>query len=115
MSLLKIRRQLLPLMIVLLLLPSVSRASGRWTTLTEDISPDYQILSDDEFTGEITMTFLGDCTLGGEEASRGKALGFFLRAEENGLEYPLRNISCLTLDDDLTVANLECVLTEKSG
>ena len=113
MSVLKMRVPLLPLLIVLLLLPSVSRASGCWTTLTEDMRPDYQILSDDEFTGEITITFLGDCTLGGEESSRGKALGFFRRAEENGLAYPLRNISRLTLDDDLTVANLECVLTDR--
>ena len=66
-----------------------------------------------EYTGEIRMTFLGDCTLGGEEKYRNSKLGFRSRIAENGLDFPFRELRALTLEDDLTVANLEGVLTDR--
>ena len=59
------------------------------------------------------MTFLGDCTLGGEEKTRNAAGGFIRTIERNGFEYPFRNLSVLTAADDLTVANLEGVLSDR--
>lgn len=107
------RKRLLPLLLCLCLLPCTAGASGSWTTLTEDAVPDYRVMADD-YTGEITITFLGDCTLGGEEKSRNSALGFVNRVKQNGPEFPLREMSRLMLDDDLSVVNLECVLTDRT-
>ena len=107
-------RRALALLAVSVLLPSAVSASGTWMTLTDGAVPDDVVLCDDDYTGDITMTFLGDCTLGGEEKSRNSKLGFRKRVEENGLDFPLREMSRLTLYDDLTVANLECVLTDRS-
>lgn len=94
--------------------PAAGMASGRWITLTEDSLPPDLVFSDDEYTGRVTMTFLGDCTLGGEEKARGSRLGFGQRIAENGLSFPLHNMARLTASDDLTVVNLECVLTDRS-
>lgn len=107
------RKRLLPLLLCLVMLSSAAGASGRWTTLTEDAVPDYLVL-DDDYSGAVTITFLGDCTLGGEEKSRGSSLGFVNRVKQAGLASPLHELSRLTLYDDLTVANLECVLTDRS-
>ncbi len=89
-------------------------ASGAWQTLTPDMADDYLVISEDEFTGDVTVTFLGDCTLGGEQKSRNASLGFFRRVAENGTGFPLREMSRLTLNDDLTVVNLEGVLTDRT-
>ena len=98
----------------LFLFPAAGPASGSWRTLVPDLAEDYLVLSDEDFTGDITVTFLGDCTLGGEEKSRNASLGFFRRVAENGPGFPLREMSRLTLHDDLTVANLEGVLTDRT-
>lgn len=66
------------------------------------------------YTGTVTITFLGDCTLGGEEKSREKSTGFIQRIAKNGYEFPMRNLRRLTQTDDLTVANLEGVLTDRT-
>ena len=107
------RKCLFPLLLCLVLLPLSAGASGRWITLTEDAVPDYLVF-DDEYSGTVTVTFLGDCTLGGEEKSRNSSLGFVNRVKQAGLASPLREMSRLTQYDDLTVANLECVLTDRS-
>jgi hypothetical protein len=59
------------------------------------------------------MTFLGDCTLGGEEKKAGQALSFASRIAENGMDFPFRGLKALTGTDDLTVANLEVVLSDR--
>ena len=107
----------LALICALGILAGTASASGRWTTLKDlgPVDPDAEgsWLVHDE-TGEIRITFLGDCTLGGEEKSRRSRLGFTARVEENGMDFPFRQLSRLTLHDDLTVANLEGVLTDRS-
>ena len=105
----------LPLLLCLLLLPfSRALAGGVWYTLSAEENPDRLLIPPPEYTGEIRVTFLGDCTLGGEEKSRRNALGFVRRIEENGLDFPFRNLLPLTAADDLTVANLECVLSDRT-
>ena len=109
-----IRRAACFLAAAFFLLPAAASASGTWRTLAPDTPEDYLVLDDDDFTGDITVTFLGDCTLGGEKKSRSAALGFFRRVEENGYAFPLREMSRLTRADDLTVVNLEGVLTDRT-
>ncbi len=65
---------------------------------------------------QIVMTFLGDCTLGGEDRLLHKYYAFDSAMEEGDYGYYFRNVSDLLAQDDLTVANLECVLREsKTG
>ena len=93
--------------------PGGSLAGGQWITLTgENAEQKIPSLAND-YTGDLTITFLGDCTLGGEEKSRNSKLGFVRRIEENGMDFPFRNLRALTEKDDLTVANLEGVLTDR--
>ena len=94
------------------LLPGIARA-GAWITLTDLEEADRLGGLVTEFTGEVRITFLGDCTLGGEERDRRAGLGFAARIAENGMAFPFRNLTRLTEQDDLTVANLECVLTDR--
>lgn len=98
-----------------LLLACVSaRASGTWMTFTADEVPADQAYLVQEYTGTVRITFLGDCTLGGEEKSRTLYRGFDRTVERNGYAWPFRNLSALTASDDLTVANLEGVLSDRT-
>ena len=108
-------RILLRLAALLLILPSAALPEGAWYTFTESDVPERLafLVDDADYSGTVTMTFLGDCTLGGEESSRGSAIGFFRRVEDNGTDFPMRYLSALTRTDDITVANLEGVLTDR--
>jgi len=93
--------------------PHGGLAAGEWITLSgEDPAAGLRVPVND-YTGQVRITFLGDCTLGGEEKSRNSRLGFVRRVEENGMDFPFRNLREMTLRDDLTVANLEGVLTDR--
>ncbi len=96
-----------------LLLPGAGLAGGAWTTYPENTKPENLGFMVSEYTGTVTMTFMGDCTLGGEDKTRGWEWGFFKTVEKNGMDFPMRALSALTESDDLTVANLECVLTDR--
>ena len=109
----KKRMLLLLPVLLLLLLPVSAAASGRWRTLTEALSEDELWLPVSEYTGEIRMTFLGDCTLGGESPSRNRSVDFAKRIQDNGMAFPFRELVRLTAADDLTVANLEGVLSDR--
>ena len=89
-------------------------ASGSWLMFSEDQIPEEQgFLVRDEYTGTVCITFLGDCTLGGEEKVRNAYRGFARTIERNGPAYPFRNLITMTGKDDLTVANLEGVLSDR--
>lgn len=66
-----------------------------------------------EYTGTVTITFLGDCTLGGEEKTAGSGKGFVKIVQREGYGWPFRGLLSLTGTDDITVANLEGVLTDR--
>lgn len=106
-------RSLCFLLFVLLLFPVPARASGRWFTLSDPESPELPAVSPARFTGEVRLTFLGDCTLGGLESKRRSSLGFVRKIEEHGPAFPFQNLKSLTAGDDLTVANLEGVLSDR--
>lgn len=104
---------LLALLAVLLSLPAFSRAGGVWLAAG---SPEALLLppeTSEEYTGTLRVTFLGDCTLGGLESKKNASLGFRKRIEENGYDFPFRHLLALTEGDDLTVANLEGVLSDR--
>ncbi len=101
------------LLLAALLLPVSALASGSWRTVTGDLSPEEQWLPVSEYTGEVRITFLGDCTLGGESPSRYRNIDFAGRIEANGMEFPFRELVRLTGEDDCTVANLEGVLSDR--
>ncbi len=101
------------LVILLLLLSAVSgRGEGTWLTLPETGEQGVKEKACD-YTGEVRCTFLGDCTLGGLASKKRSPLGFVKRIEENGYDFPFRNLRKITAEDDLTVANLEGVLSDR--
>ena len=93
--------------------PLCARASGGWITVSGEPSPEDGGFLVQEYTGTVRVTFLGDCTLGGEEKNRNASRGFVRTVEKNGMAWPFRNLAALTETDDLTVANLEGVLSDR--
>ncbi|MBN1777873.1 MAG: CapA family protein [Clostridiales bacterium] len=59
---------------------------------------------------QIVMSFLGDCTLGSEERLQDEPYAFAAAMGEEGYGYYFRNVKDLLELDDVTLANLECVL-----
>ena len=110
----RLRKGLLLLAVLLLPVWTVSAsASGEWLAFSGEDDPAELLCPVQEYTGTVRITFLGDCTLGGEEKTRNAARGFNRVIEQNGMEYPFRNLTALTAGDDLTVANLEGVLSDR--
>ena len=60
----------------------------------------------------ILMTFTGDCTLGSEETKRNNPNSFDTFAKEKGYDYFFANFREMFEQDDLTVVNLEGVLSD---
>lgn len=63
----------------------------------------------------VVMTFLGDCTLGGEDRLLTKPYAFAAAMEGEGYGYYFKNVRDLLAEDDLTVANLEVVLRDDTA
>ena len=63
----------------------------------------------------ITLTFLGDCILGGEEKDRRKPESFDSVAAEKGFDWPFSGLYNLLSCDDYTLINLEGVLKDDEG
>ncbi len=63
---------------------------------------------------QICLTFTGDVTLGSEEALKNKDFSFVHFAEEKGYDYFFENVRSLFEEDDLTIVNLEGVLSDSS-
>jgi len=60
---------------------------------------------------EVRLTFGGDCTLGGDGSG---ARRFAKAIRANGPEYPFANLLTLFANDDLTLVNLEGVLSDRN-
>ena len=65
------------------------------------------------FSGEVTLSFLGDCTPGGESKAANSRGGFVQTALREGYDYPFQNLASLLGSDDVTVVNLEGVLSDR--
>ena len=70
------------LITVLLLLFSIP-ADCEWLIPGEGDVPEEKGYLVQEYTGTVRITFLGDCTLGGEEKNRNAGNGYFLTVEKN--------------------------------
>lgn len=105
----------LSLLTALLCLPGlpVSRAVS-WRTFSPDAVPDDLGFLINEYTGTVRITFLGDCTLGGMQGSATSSHGYLKTVRREGMAWPMHGLISLTGSDDLTVANLEGVLTDRS-
>ena len=64
---------------------------------------------------KIVVTFIGDCTLGGEDRIRDYSFFFDTILKKNGYKYFFKKVQSVIAKDDLTVANLECVLSDSSS
>lgn len=97
-----------------LALPPAASAEAEWYVFSH--AP--QALTDVsmevcEYTGEITLSFLGDCTLGGESRFRSAERGFVRTAQREGYAYFFENLLPLLSNDDATIVNLEGVLSDR--
>ena len=105
------------LLAFLLIFPLTAVQADTWYSFTEDDVPDglaYTVLDDENgYTGTVSLTFLGDCTLGGEEKLVNSRYGFVKTVAENGVSWPFRNLLAVTGQDDITLANLEGVLSDR--
>ncbi len=63
----------------------------------------------------VTLTFTGDVTLGGEDYLRADPDSFASVYEQQGPEYFLANFADFFAEDDLTIVNLEGVLTDNDS
>ena len=108
----RICRRIILMLAALMLAVPPAASSGEWMTFSADSVPEERAYLVQEYTGTVSITFLGDCTLGGEEKVRGLYRGFDQTIGRNGYGYPFRNLTALTAADDLTVANLEGVLSD---
>ena len=82
-------RRIFPLLLLLLLLPAAALADKT-----------------------VTITFAGDVTLGGEDYLRNDPDSFASVYAQKGPEYFLANFADFFAEDDLTIVNLEGVLTD---
>lgn len=58
------------------------------------------------------FTFAGDCTLGGHTAHTRAGYGFLMTVADQ-YDYPMANVRTWFENDDFTMVNLECALTDK--
>ncbi|MBE5786702.1 MAG: CapA family protein [Clostridiales bacterium] len=63
--------------------------------------------------GEILISFVGDCSIGDSEQYTGASSSYHTTVDEKGYEWPFSLVKDYLLQDDLTVANLEVVFTNR--
>ena len=96
---------------------SLGGARAEWYVFEADNPPEALLdaaMQVSGFTGEVTLSFLGDCTLGGESKAANSRGGFVQTALREGYDYPFLNLQSLLDGDDVTVVNLEGVLTDRT-
>ena len=75
---------------------------------------DYLVTDNVSLPAALTVTLAGDCTLGGTEPAGKKADGFLKTVQKRGLAYPFSGLLPLFSQDDVTLVNLEGVLSDSS-
>ena len=96
---------------------SLGGARAEWYVFEADNPPEALLdaaMQVSGFAGEVTLSFLGDCTLGGESKAANSRGGFVQTALREGYDYPFLNLQSLLDGDDVTVVNLEGVLTDRT-
>lgn len=73
---------------------SLGGARAEWYVFEADNPPEALLdaaMQVSGFTGEVTLSFLGDCTLGGESKAANSRGGFVQTALREGYDYPFLN------------------------
>ncbi len=65
-------------------------------------------------TERIRLSFVGDCTLGSEEQYQQHPRNFVSMIAQLGMEHPFLSVRSVFWSDDLTLANLEGVFTDRT-
>jgi poly-gamma-glutamate synthesis protein (capsule biosynthesis protein) len=63
--------------------------------------------------GTLTLSFIGDCSIGDSFSTRNYDKGYAKTVDKNGYDWPFSLVRSYLDTDDLTVANLEVVFTTK--
>jgi poly-gamma-glutamate synthesis protein (capsule biosynthesis protein) len=97
----------------------VSPAYAEHVSFPDDMPPpsfkaDYLVTEEEPSSAVLTVTLAGDCTLGGTESSSKKAGSLAHTVEKKGLAYPFSGLIQLFSQDDITLVNLEGVLSDSS-
>lgn len=61
----------------------------------------------------VTVSFVGDCSVGDSHKAKGSAASYHARVDQNGYAWPLEGVRDVLLADDLTCANLEVCFTSR--
>ncbi len=62
----------------------------------------------------LTLSFVGDCSIGETIESQGSKEGYAWMVDKNGLDWPFSTVRKYLDNDDFTFANLEVVFTTRS-
>ena len=62
----------------------------------------------------LTLSFIGDCSIGEAIQQKGKVEGYTWMMEQNGYDWPFSRVRAYLDNDDFTFANLEVVITERT-
>ncbi len=63
---------------------------------------------------QLTLSFIGDCSIGEAIQNRGKADTYTTVLDEKGMDWPFSLVREYLDQDDFTFANLEVVFTERT-
>lgn len=93
-------------------------ASAPPAAVTPAPSPDPTAQPDEapekKAAGEIILSFLGDCSIGDSEQYKKTTSSYHRTIDENGYAWPFSLVKQYLEADDLTIANLEVVLTTRT-
>ena len=81
-------------------------AFSQWGTIVQD--------SDGE-TGTLTLSFVGDCSIGGKPDARGAEGTYTVTVDEKGYDWPFSLVRPYLIRDDFTFANNEVVFTRRTS
>lgn len=103
----------------LLLILAYVPALGEHRSFTEsqplpEFPADYLVSSQAAAEETLTLTLAGDCTLGGTESANHQENGLTRTVLRKGFGYPFSGLLPLFSSDDLTLVNLEGVLSDDS-
>ena len=90
-------------------------ARAEWYVFETDSPPEALLeaaMQVSGFSGEVTLSFLGDCTLGGEDWLVNREGSFHDYARKKGYGYFFEKVRDFFAEDDLTIVNFEGVLKD---
>ena len=96
----------------------VSVSSRPFRAVAEASASDVQFVSEktaDDESGEIVLSFIGDCSIGDATQSRASEASLTNVIKSKGYDWPFSLLSDHLQNDDYTFANLEVVFTERAG